>query len=87
MKNVVFYEILSKNRIRSTASNNINSNEVIGRQFGDLDSNIVQGRLPYPEAKLQLTKPRLDEEGFKLSDEDTPADGNCFLWALKDQMR
>ena len=61
--------------------------DVIGRNFGDLDSIVPEGRLPYYEAKLMLTKPRLDEEGFKLSDEETKTDGNCFLHGIIDQMR
>ena len=37
--------------------------------------------------KEQLTKPILDEEGFKLSDVETPSDGDCFLHGILDQMR
>ena len=86
MRNVVYHEVLSKDRINSTTCY-VDRNDVIGRNFGDLDSNVPTGRLSYSEAKLTLTKPRLDEEGFKLSDEETKADGNCFLHGIIDQMR
>ena len=85
MKNVVFHEVLSKDRIRQTA-NNINPNDVIGRNFGEMDSNIIEGRLPYKEAKEKFTKTRLDEERFELRPE-TSSDGNCFIHAILDQMR
>ena len=86
MKNVVFHEVLNEERIPQTKSD-INSEDVFGRNFGDLNSEVILGRLPYHEAKEQLTKPRLDEEGFKLSNVETPSDGDCFLHGILDQMR
>ena len=43
-------------------------------------------RLSLKDQQDQLTGPRLKDAGFILG-ENTKADGNCFLWALKDQMR
>ena len=87
MKNVVYPEVLSKERIPQTKQT-VNSNDVIGRPFESMPNILnpmVEKRLPYPEC-IQLTNSRLDEEGFELR-EETPADGNCFLHGIKDQMR
>ena len=85
MRNVVYHEVLAKDRIRNT-ENKVNPSDVIGRNFGDMDSNIPEDRLPYPEAKEKLTDKRLEEERFELRPE-TKADGNCFIHATMDQMR
>ena len=43
-------------------------------------------RLTYEQQVDQLTEPRLKKAKFVLG-EETMGDGNCFLWALLDQMR
>lgn len=87
VKNVVYPEVLSKERIPQTRGT-VNSNDVIGRPYESMPATlnpVVEKRIPYPECIL-LTHSRLDEEGFELR-EETPADGNCFLHGIKDQMR
>ena len=42
--------------------------------------------LPYKEQKEKLAGERLRQTGFQESNY-TNEDGNCFLWALQDQMR
>ena len=43
-------------------------------------------KLTYEEQVSKLTEPRLKKAGFVWG-EETMGDGNCFLWALLDQMR
>ena len=43
-------------------------------------------KLTYEEQVSKLTEPRLKKAGFDLGKE-SKGDGNCFLWALLEQMR
>ena len=87
MKNVVYPEVLGEDRILPRESHIDESHEVIPETepfFPQPDPTIE--RLSLKDQQEQLTGPRLDEAGFVLGKETIP-DGNCFLWALKDQMR
>ena len=87
MKNVVYPEVLGDDRILPRESHVDENHEVIPETepfFPPADPSIT--RLSFKDQQDQLTGPRLKDAGFILG-ENTKADGNCFLWALKDQMR
>ena len=77
MRNVVYPEILSAERIEvQPRTHETTEDEPIVKQI----------RMPYHQQKTELAPERLREAGFK-EREETPGDGNCFIHALKEQMR
>ena len=87
MRNVVYPEVLTDDQIFPNQPNVDENPEVVPETepfFPPPDPSIP--RLSLLDQIDQLTDPRLEEAGFERG-EYTKPDGNCFLWALKDQMR
>ena len=85
LKNVVYPEVLQSKKIPTRRSAKVfraQSEET--KPFYPQAKNSTVERVPYPEVK-KLTTERLDQAGFVLS-VDTPADGNCAVHAILDQM-
>ena len=85
MRNVVYPEVLSSERIHVYPENDVCENDDVMADEQQEHQNEPL-RLSYNQQKIQLAPGRLQDSGFK-SSKDTPADGNCFIHALKDQMR
>ena len=86
MKNVVYPEILASAKINSRRSAPIVQTTTKASEPFYPAAKQGGKRISYPEAKKTLTKPRLEQAGFELSDE-TKDDGNCIPRAILDQMR
>ena len=81
MRNVVYPEVLSTERLHLHPENDNNDEDQTN------NGTDLLLRLPYHQQKTLLAPKRLKTVGFKETKPPTPEDGNCFIHALKEQMR
>ena len=78
MRNVVFPEVLSAERVH------VHENDNDEEQTNNwTESHLC---LPYYQQKTLVAPERLKTVGFRETKPPTPEDGNCFIHSLKDQM-
>ena len=83
MRNVVYPEVLSSERVFVTPINDVQENEC----EMPCEQEREPLRLSYHQQKTMLAPDRLKDGGFKITEPPTPEDGNCLIHALKTQMR